>query len=70
MAPSAGTAAAVGVQDRPDAVLVPRTLIGSALRDPASLVLPPKGWPARYAARRIGWHVLDHLREIEEKSDR
>lgn len=26
-------------------------------------------WPARYAFRRIGWHVLDHAWEIEDKSD-
>ena len=28
-----------------------------------------KGWPPRYAARRIAWHVLDHAWEIEDKSD-
>lgn len=28
----------------------------------------PKGWPSRYAARRIIWHVLDHAWEIEDKS--
>jgi hypothetical protein len=28
----------------------------------------PKGWPARYAARRIAWHTLDHVWEIEDKS--
>ena len=27
-----------------------------------------KGWPPRYAARRIAWHVLDHAWEIEDKS--
>ena len=27
------------------------------------------GWPARYAARRIAWHVLDHAWEIEDRSD-
>jgi len=27
-----------------------------------------KGWPARYAVRRIGWHVLDHAWEIQDKS--
>jgi hypothetical protein len=27
------------------------------------------GWPARHAARRIGWHVLDHAGQIEGKSD-
>ena len=45
-----------------------RAWITAALRDPASLVTPPKGWPPRYAARRIGWHALDHLWEIEDKS--
>jgi len=25
-------------------------------------------WPIRYAARRIAWHVLDHVWEIEDKS--
>jgi hypothetical protein len=24
-------------------------------------------WPARYALRRIAWHVLDHAWEIEDK---
>jgi hypothetical protein len=45
-----------------------RAWIASALRTPASVVTPPKGWPLRFAARRIGWHVLDHLWEIEDKS--
>jgi hypothetical protein len=30
--------------------------------------LAPKGWPARYAARRFAWHVLDHLWEMEDRS--
>jgi hypothetical protein len=30
--------------------------------------LVDKGWPVRYAARRIAWHVLDHAWEIEDKS--
>jgi hypothetical protein len=29
----------------------------------------PKGWPRRYAARRVAWHVLDHAWEIEDRSD-
>jgi len=28
-----------------------------------------KSWPARYAARRIAWHVLDHAWEIEDRSE-
>jgi hypothetical protein len=27
-----------------------------------------KGWPPRYAARRIAWHVLDHAWEIQDRS--
>jgi hypothetical protein len=27
-----------------------------------------RGWAPRYAARRIGWHVLDHAWEIEDRS--
>jgi len=46
-----------------------RARIAAALRDPASLATPRNGWPQRYAARRIGWHVLDHLWEIEDKSE-
>ena len=26
-----------------------------------------RGWAPRYAARRIGWHVLDHAWEIEDR---
>jgi hypothetical protein len=29
----------------------------------------PTGWPPRYAARRIAWHVLDHTWEMEDRSD-
>ncbi len=27
----------------------------------------PGGWPVRYAARRIAWHVVDHLWEMEDR---
>lgn len=27
-----------------------------------------KGWPARYAVRRITWHALDHAWEVQDKS--
>jgi hypothetical protein len=52
-----------------DAATALRQRITAALRAPASLQTPPNGWPARYAVRRMGWHVLDHLWEIEDKSD-
>jgi hypothetical protein len=28
-----------------------------------------RGWPPRYAARRIAWHVIDHTWEIEDRSE-
>jgi hypothetical protein len=28
----------------------------------------PKGWPPRYAARRIAWHALDHAWEMEDRA--
>ncbi len=45
-----------------------RGQIAAGLRDPAAVAVPDRGWPPRYAARRLGWHVLDHLWEIEDKS--
>jgi hypothetical protein len=56
-------------QTGPDAWALHRARIGTALRDPQSLATPPNGWPPRYGARRIAWHVLDHLWEIEDKSE-
>jgi hypothetical protein len=29
--------------------------------------LSERGWPARYAARRMAWHALDHAWEIEDR---
>jgi hypothetical protein len=46
-----------------------RQAIMAALRDPSSLVTPPKGWLPRTAVRRMAWHVVDHLWEIEDKSE-
>jgi hypothetical protein len=47
-----------------------RTAILDTLRSARSPVPDlPKGWPYRYAARRIAWHALDHAWEIEDRSD-
>jgi hypothetical protein len=47
-----------------------RAQIITALRDGSrSAPIVERGWPARYAARRIAWHVLDHAWEIEDKGD-
>jgi hypothetical protein len=29
--------------------------------------LPGRSWPARYAVRRLAWHVMDHAWEIEDR---
>lgn len=31
--------------------------------------LRPNGWPARFAFRRMAWHVIDHLWEMEDKTE-
>jgi len=56
--------------DGGDASAGVRQRIVAALGEPASVVAPPKGWPVRTAVRRMAWHVLDHLWEIEDKSGR
>ena len=40
-----------------------------AARAPVPENVPGKPWPWRYAARRVAWHVLDHVWEIEDKSE-
>jgi hypothetical protein len=54
--------------DRP-AWLALREEILARLRAAAGQPPPASGWPARYAARRIAWHALDHAWEIEDRSD-
>jgi hypothetical protein len=51
---------------------VPGPGLGSAPdQAPGARVGRPKAapWPVRYAARRIAWHVLDHVWEIEDRSE-
>jgi len=53
----------------PRAIRSHREAIVAALRRAAPRrTHDPKIWPARYAARRIAWHVLDHAWEIEDRS--
>jgi hypothetical protein len=47
-----------------------RAAISDALQQPSTgKALAEKGWPQRYAARRIAWHALDHAWEIQDRSD-
>jgi hypothetical protein len=52
------------------AVAAVRAAICDSLARPTDGAPVPGGrWPARYAARRIAWHVLDHAWEIEDRTD-
>ena len=47
-----------------------RTDIAEALRGASDgSPLRDKGWPPRYALRRITWHVLDHLWEMQDRTE-
>jgi hypothetical protein len=47
-----------------------RSAIMETLQRPSNgAALVEKGWPQRYAARRIAWHALDHAWEIQDRSD-
>jgi hypothetical protein len=65
----------VGVRHRPFDLADPVPL--AALHDELVEVLGrpsdgaplvERGWPARYAVRRIVWHVLDHLWEMQDRA--
>jgi hypothetical protein len=63
-----GIRASTAGQEVPDPAWRPAVL--EAVRSAAdSGPLKERGWTARYAARRIAWHVLDHAWEIEDRSE-
>ena len=71
----AGYARRLGVKQRPPAIDDPaaiaalREAIVAVLRQPSDGTPPvPKGWPPRYTARRVAWHVLDHAWEMQDRS--
>jgi hypothetical protein len=71
----AGYARKLGVKHRQpalddaDGIAALHEAVITPLRGPSDgQPLVPKGWPPRYAARRIAWHVLDHAWEIEDRS--
>ncbi len=70
----AGYAAAIGrkheATDRA-AIEAMRADVLAVLRQPSDgSPIAGKKWPARYAARRIAWHALDHAWEIEDRTER
>lgn len=59
----------LGLEDR-DAYLALRTAMLEVLRQPSDGgPLAGRKWPARYAARRIAWHALDHAWEMEDRAE-
>ena len=67
-----GYAAAIGLRHRADTPADTEALRADVLatlgRASDGSPLAGKRWPARYAARRIAWHALDHAWEIEDRS--
>ena len=66
----------IGVRTRPpaagdrSAVAALRAEMLAVLGQPSDgQPLADRRWPARYAARRIAWHALDHAWEIEDRSE-
>ncbi|HEX4216402.1 MAG TPA: hypothetical protein VIA06_24040 [Candidatus Dormibacteraeota bacterium] len=56
--------------DDAGAVAAFREALLEVLRRPSDGTAPvARGWPSRYAARRLAWHALDHAWEIEDKSE-
>jgi hypothetical protein len=53
-----------------EAVAIVRAAIADGLARPTDGGPIPGGrWPARYVARRIAWHVLDHAWEIQDRAE-
>ena len=56
--------------ETPEAIAAMRADLLDVLRQPSDgSPIAGRRWPPRYAARRIGWHVMDHAWEIEDRSD-
>jgi hypothetical protein len=54
----------------PEQVAALRAAVLDTLRQPSDgSPIAGKRWPARYAARRIAWHALDHAWEIEDRTE-
>ena len=63
------TAAITAADLKAGEVLALRARIAAVIRSGAEAgISPERRWPLRYAARRIGWHVLDHAWELADKS--
>lgn len=45
-----------------------RAVLDALARPSNGAPLVEKGWPQRYAVRRIAWHAIDHAWEIEDRT--
>jgi hypothetical protein len=52
-----------------EVMLANRRAIAEWFREGGKGTSRPPAWPPRYAARRLIWHVLDHMWEIEDRSE-
>ena len=68
-----GYARQIGIKGSPETaegLAELREAVLAALREPSDgRPLAERRWPARYAARRIAWHALDHAWEIEDRTE-
>ena len=68
-----GYARSIGIKgspETPEGLAEIREAVLATLREPSDgSPLADKRWPARYAARRIAWHALDHAWEIEDRTE-
>jgi hypothetical protein len=56
-------------RDDPRGIAEFRAAVTDVLGKPSNgKALIERGWPQRYAARRIAWHALDHAWEIQDRS--
>ena len=58
------------IDDRKQITANRRALLDAMRAGADGSPLREKGWTARYAARRIAWHALDHAWEIEDRTER
>ena len=57
------------IDDRKAITAMRHALLDAFRRGADGKPLRERGWPVRYAARRIAWHVLDHAWEIEDRTE-
>ncbi|MFC0549305.1 hypothetical protein ACFFHJ_00270 [Planotetraspora thailandica] len=58
----------LGTLNDPQALSAMRDEIADVLSRPSPGGPVARGWCARYAARRIAWHVIDHIWEMEDRA--